>query len=223
MLQQGWNGNYPVTLEGAREGTASLLAKVLGITALGFLLTAVGVATAPDWSMLPGVIAVFALILGINFARRTSVAATLGMFLALGYFMGWEISPIIHRYVAAVGSAVVFNAALTTGLGMAALGCVAYLFQIDYRRVQGIGMAALLALVLVGIASMFLHFLTPSTYSWLTLGVFSLLTVADFARVKAMGNADSRTAVLLSVSIYLDGINIFLALLQLLGGRGRRD
>lgn len=223
MLQQGFNRNYPLTLEGARENTASLLSKVLGITALGFLLTALGVATAPVWSMLPGVVAVFALILGINFARRASTGLTLGMFLALGYFMGWEIAPIIHHYVAAIGIGVVFNAALTTALGMAALGCVAYLFQIDYRRVQGIGMAALLALVLVGIVSMFLHFLTPDTYAWLTLGVFSLLTVADFARIRATGSADSRTAILLSVSIYLDGINIFMALLQLLGGRSRRD
>ncbi len=223
MLQQNFNANYPVTLQGVRENTASLLAKVLGITALGFLLTAVGVATAPPWSMLPGVIAVFALILGINFARRASVSMALGMFLALGYFMGWEIAPIIHHYVAAIGPGVVINAALTTGLGMAALGCVAYLFQIDYRRVQGVAMAALLALLLVGIASMFLHFLTPDTYAWLTLGVFSLLTVADFARIRATNSADSRTAILLSVSIYLDGINIFLALLQLLGGRSRRD
>ncbi len=223
MLQQGYDNRYPLTIDVPREGTASLLAKVLGITSLGFLLTAVGVATAPPWSTLPGIVAVFALVLGINFARRASTGLTLAMFLGLGYFMGWEIAPLIHRYIATIGPGVVFQAALTTGLGMAALGCVAYLFQIDYRRVQGIGMAALLALILVGIVSMFLHFLTPDTYSWLTLGVFSLLTVADFARVRATNSADSRTAILLSVSIYLDGINIFLALLQLLGGRSRRD
>ena len=223
MLQQGFDQNYPVTLDATRERTASLLAKVLGITALGFLLTAAGVATAPVWSGLPGLIAVFALILGINFARRASTGMTLGMFLALGYFMGWEIAPIIHRYVSAIGPGVVFSAALTTGLGMAALGCIAYLFQIDYRRVQGVAVAGLMALLLVGIASMFLHFLTPDTYAWLTLGVFSLLTVADFARIRGTNSADSRTAILLSVSIYLDGINIFLALLQLLGGRSRRD
>ncbi len=223
MLQQGYNDRYPLTIDVPREGTASLLAKVLGITALGFLLTAVGVATAPPWSSLPGVIAVLALVLGINFARRASVGLTLAMFLGLGYFMGWEIAPIIHHYMRAIGPGVVFQAALTTGLGMAILGCVAYLFQIDYRRIQGIGMAALLALVLVGFVSMFFHFLTPDTYSWLTLGVFTLLTVGDFARIRATGSADSRTAILLSVSIYLDGINIFLALLQLFGGRSRRD
>ena len=45
--------NYPYqqpygnVIDVPKEGTASLLAKVLGITSLGFLLTAIGVATAP--------------------------------------------------------------------------------------------------------------------------------------------------------------------------------
>jgi len=103
---------------------------------------------------------------------------------------------------------------------VAAMGCVAYLFQINYRRIAGIGFAALLLLIVAGIASMFFHFMTPDTYSWLTLGIFTLLTVGDFARIRAGG--DGRSAVSLSLSIYLDAINIFLAVLQLMSGR-RRD
>lgn len=219
MIQQGMNA-YPTVIDIPREQTASLLAKVLAITSFGFLITAAGVATAPAWSMLPGLIAVFALLFAITFARRSNPTLALGLFLALTYFMGWEIAPIIHRYIQSAGSAVVFQAAVTTGLGMAAMGCVAYLFQINYRRIAGIGFAALLLLILLGIASMFLHFLTPNTYSWLTLGIFTLLTVGDFARIRAGG--DGQSAVSLSLSIYLDAINIFLAVLQLLGGR-RRD
>jgi len=62
--------------------------------------------------------------------------------------------------------------------------------------------------------------MSPNTYSWLTLGIFTLLTVGDFARIRAGGGGAS--AVVLALSIYLDGINIFLAVLQLMGGR-RRD
>ena len=104
---------------------------------------------------------------------------------------------------------------------MAAMGCVAYLFQINYRRIAGIGFAALILLMLAGIASMFFHFLSPDTYSWLTLGVFTLLTIGDFARIRAGG--DGQSAISLSLSIYLDAINIFLAVLQLFGGGRRRD
>jgi FtsH-binding integral membrane protein len=211
--------SFPTIIDVPREETASLLAKVLGITSLGFLITAFGVATAPPWGTLPGLIAVFALIFGISFARKVNPAIALGLFLTLTYFMGWQIGPLIHRYMQTVGPAVVFQAAATTGLGMAAMGCVAYLFQINYRKIAGIGFAALLLLILAGIASMFFHFMTPDTYSWLTLGIFTLLTVGDFARIRAGG--DGQSAVSLSLSIYLDAINIFLAVLQLFGGRRR--
>ncbi len=220
MLEPRMN-SYPGIIDVPREETSSLLAKVLGITSLGFLATALGVATAPDWSMLPGVIAVFALIFAINFAKRTSPMLAMGLFFGLTYFMGWEIAPLIHRYVQTVGPQVVFQAAATTGLGMAAMGCFAYLFNINYRRVTGIATAALLLLIVVGIASMFFHFMSPDTYSWLTLGIFTLLTVGDFARIRAGGNGQS--AVVLSLSIYLDAINIFMAILQLMGGRRSRN
>ncbi len=212
---------YSTVIDIPREETASLLSKVLGITSLGFLITALGVATAPAWSTLPGLIAVFILIFAISGARRANPLLALGLFLALTFFMGWEISPLIHHYIRTVGPDVVFRAAATTGLGMAAMGCVAYLFQINYRRIAGIGFAALILLMLAAIASMFFHFLSPDTYSWLTLGVFTLLTIGDFARIRAGGNGQS--AVSLSLSIYLDAINIFLAVLQLFGGGRRRD
>ncbi|HEY0797016.1 MAG TPA: Bax inhibitor-1 family protein [Acidisarcina sp.] len=210
---------YPTTIDVPREETASLLAKVLAITAVGFLVTAAGVATAPPWSMLPGLIAVFALIFAIGFARRSSPALALGLFLTLTYFMGWEIGPLVQHYIHSFGPGLVFQAAGTTGVGMAAMACVAYLFQINYRRIAGIGFAALLVLILAGIAGMFLHFLTPDMYSWMTLGIFTLLTVGDFARIRAGG--DGQSAVSLALSIYLDAINIFLAVLQLSGGRRR--
>jgi modulator of FtsH protease len=211
--------SFPTIIDVPREGTASLLAKVLGITSLGFLITALGVATAPEWGTLPGMIVVLGLVFGISFARKASPMLALGLFFTLTYFMGWQIGPLIHHYVRTVGPTLVFNAAATTGLGMAAMGSVAYLFQINYRRIAGIGFAALLLLIIAGIASMFLHFMTPDTYSWLTLGIFTLLTVGDFARIRAGG--DGQSAVSLSLSIYLDAINIFLAVLQLMSGRRR--
>ncbi len=44
---------YPTIIDVPREETASLLAKVLAITSLGFLITALGVATAPAWGTPP--------------------------------------------------------------------------------------------------------------------------------------------------------------------------
>jgi len=213
------NNTYPLIIEGQREATASLLAKVLAITSLGFLITALGVASAPVWGTFVGMIAVFGLIFAITFARKQSPALALGLFLALTYFMGWEIGPLIQHYIRNFGIGLVFNAAVTTGLGMACMGIVAYLFNVNYRAITGIATAALLGVILLGIVSMFFHFLQPDTYSWLILGVFTLLTIGDFARIRAGG--DGQSAVSLSLSIYLDAINIFLAVLQLLSGRRR--
>ncbi|HEY2039584.1 MAG TPA: Bax inhibitor-1 family protein [Edaphobacter sp.] len=213
--------SYPTIIDAPREETTSLLAKVLGITAAGFLVTAFGVATAPPWGTFVGFIAVIGLIFAINLTRKKNPALGLGLFFVLAYFMGWEIGPLIQRYIRTFGTGLVFNAAATTGAGMAVMGCISYLFSINYRRIAGIGFAALLLLIIAGIASMFFHFLTPDTYSWLTLGVFTLLTVGDFARIRAGG--DGASAVSLALSIYLDAINIFMAVLQLMGGRRSRD
>ena len=213
-------GAWATTIDVPREGAAPLLAKVLGITSLGFLITAAGVATAPAWATLPGFIAVLALVFAITFTRKASPAIALGLFLILTYFMGWEIGPLIQRYMVTIGPAIVFQAAATTGLGMACMGIVAYLFNINYRAISGIGSALLLGVLLIGLVSLFFHFVTPDAYSWMILGVFTLLTIGDFARIRAGGGGAS--AVQLSLSIYLDAINIFLAVLQLLSGR-RRD
>ena len=220
MNDYNLSNSYYNTIDVPREETSSLLAKVLAITSLGFFITSIGVATAPAWGTFVGFIIVLGLVFGISFARKASPGLALGMFLVLTYFMGWEIGPLIQRYIHNFGTGLVFNAAATTGCGMAVMGCVAYLFNINYRRIAGIGFAALLLLIIAGIASMFFHFLSPDTYSWLTLGIFTLLTVGDFARIRAGGAGAS--AVMLALSIYLDGINIFLAVLQLMGGR-RRD
>ena len=55
-------------------------------------------------------ILVLGLVFGISFARKASPTLALGLFFALAYFMGWEIGPLIHRYVRTVGPAVVMNA-----------------------------------------------------------------------------------------------------------------
>ncbi len=74
--------------------------------------------------------------------------------------------------------------------------------------------------MLVGIVSLFWHFIHPETYAWLTLVVFAALVLVDFSRIKAGGQG--ATPVQMAVQIYLDAINIFMALLQIFGGR-RRD
>jgi modulator of FtsH protease len=100
---------------------------------------------------------------------------------------------------------------------MLVLGGVAFVFSVDWRRFSGIAFGLLIALVVVGIISIFTHFIHPETYAWLTLGIFTLITLVDFSRIRAGGGG--ATAVELAIAIYLDALNIFIALLQLFGSR----
>ena len=208
---------------GPAVSSSALLGQVLGITGVGFLITAAAAYLFRGVSPAVGLIACLVglgMLFIMSAARRNPQVALL-WFYAFTFVEGVGLAPTIMRYVNLSGPEVVVNAAATTGFGMLVLGGVAYTFSIDWRRFQGLAFGALLLLVLVGIASAFFHFLQPGVYAWATLGIFTLITLIDFSRIRAGG--DGLTAVDLAVSIYLDTINIFIALLQLFGMRSRDD
>jgi FtsH-binding integral membrane protein len=215
----------PIVIEGRTQATTSLLSKVLFLTSLAFFVTGVGVALAPalysSGLLLICFIASFALIFGIRAARKTPALA-FGLFMLLALVMGIEIAPWIISllHMGAGGISIVFNAALTTAVGMASIGIAAQIVSFNYRRVANYAFAALLGLVLIGILGMFFHFVNPTLYSWASLAIFSVLLLVDFMRIKNGG--DGATATELAVSIYLDGLNIFLALTQIFSGGSRR-
>lgn len=206
---------------GPAVSAPGLLGQVLGITGVGFLITALAAylfqGVAPGFGMLAfigGLVLLF-----VMAGVRNNPQTALLVFYAFTFLEGIGLAPVIARYVAVIGPEVVVNAAATTGLGMLVLGGVAFVFSVDWRRFQGIAFIALIALVVVGLISAFTHFIHPTTYSWLTLGVFTLLTLVDFSRIRAGGGG--ATPVELAVAIYLDAINIFLALLRIFSNRGR--
>jgi FtsH-binding integral membrane protein len=203
--------------------TQSLLAQVLGITALGLCITGGAAYFFQGVGSGVGLIAMivgFILLFVIN-ATRANEGLSLLLFYVFAFLEGIGIAPVINHYVRYVGSDVVFNAALTTGLGMFALAAVVYATGLDLRRFQGIFFIALLGLIVAGIVSMFVHFIHPQVYAWITLVIFAGLVLIDFARIRAGG--DGLTPVQIAISIYLDAINIFLALLQIFGGRRSND
>ncbi|HEY8297647.1 MAG TPA: Bax inhibitor-1 family protein [Candidatus Baltobacteraceae bacterium] len=201
----------------------TLLGQVLGITGLGLVVTAVAAYLFQGYGNFGlGLIAMligFGLLFAIN-GTRANGALSLMLFYAFTFLEGIGIAPVIGHYLRAIGPEVVTQAAATTGIGMFGFAAVVYATGLDLRRFSGIAFGALIALVLVGVVSVFTHWIHPTVYSWLTLAIFSFLVLIDFARIRAGG--DGLTPVQLAVSIYLDAINIFLALLQIFGG-GRRS
>jgi FtsH-binding integral membrane protein len=200
------------------QNTQSLLGQVLGISAIGFCITALAVYLFRDNVAAPfmwiAFIGGFILIFAIN-ATRANPGLSLGLFYAFTFLFGIAITPLVSLYLHVAPDAV-FNAAITTGLGTALLGAIVYATGLDLRRFQGIFMLALLGLIVVGIISIWWRIITPTAYSWITLAIFSGFILIDFARIRAGG--DGLSPVQMATSIYLDVLNVFLALLQIFGG-----
>ena len=208
---------------GIAVSTPSLLGQVLGITAAAFIITAASAYLLQGISyglgmaaMLAGLILIF-VISGV----RANQGLALLLFYVFAALEGAGLAPVISSYVARIGSGAVAEAALTTGVGMALLAAIVYTTAFDFRKLSGLAFGVLIALVVLGILGMFVRVVHPATYAWLTLIVFSVLVLVDFARIRAGG--DGFTPVQMALSIYLDAINIFLALLELAGMRNRDD
>jgi FtsH-binding integral membrane protein len=197
----------------------SMLAQVLAITALGLCVTALSAwffQGAPYGLALGAMIVGFILLFVINKTRENE-ALSLGLFYAFAFLEGIGLAPTIQHYIHSAGPDVVVNAAVTTGMGMFALAAIVYGTGLDLRRFQGILMLGLIGLIVIGIVSIFVRFIPPDIFSYGILIIFSGLVLIDFARLRAGG--DGLTAVQMALSIYLDAINIFLALLRIFGGR----
>jgi FtsH-binding integral membrane protein len=204
--------------------TATLLSRVLWITTVGFLFTALGAYYAPDTLGGIGFFGVFIvnliLIFAIQAVSRRSPGLALALFYGFTVLMGVEIGPLIKMYLHMPnGQQIVFQAAGTTALGMAAMAIIAEFSRFNYVKVGRIAFFALGGLILIGIIGMFVHWVHPGVYAWLSLVIFSVLLLVDFMRLKDGGRG--ATPVTLALSIYLDAINIFIALLQIFGGGSR--
>lgn len=208
------------------RSTAGMLSQVLWITMLGFAATAAGAYVAP---VLLGGISVgllflltFGLVFAVNITSRRSPNLALTLFYVLTFLMGVEIGPMLKAYLHVPGGEqVVFNAAITTCLGMGVMACVAQVANFNYAKVGRIAFFALLGLVLVGLLGMFIHVVSPGVYAWATLLIFSVLLLVDFMRIR--DGAQGLPPVVMALSIYLDALNIFMALLQIFGnGSGNR-
>jgi FtsH-binding integral membrane protein len=165
------------------------------------------------------------IMLGMNFARKAQNGSLgMGLLFGFGLLLGIAIAPTIAVYAKQPnGATIVWQAVLLTGLFIACFGTVGYATKRDLAPLARIAMFGLFGLILVAIVGMiFFSSAFSGIYTvWLfvALAAFTVFTMYDFQRMHRAGQND---VVMLAMSIFLDVFNVFLIILSLLGGGGRR-
>ena len=139
----------------------------------------------------------------------------IGLMFGLGLVLGLAVAPVIADYADADPSTL-WQAAGATAAFVAALGAYGYATRRDLSSWARPLFWALLALIAFGIVAIFVSIPGGHViYAVAGLGIFGAYTIFDFNRLRRQ---DAESAVVIAASIFLDVFNVFLLLVDLLGG-----
>jgi FtsH-binding integral membrane protein len=207
-----------------------LVQRVCYLLASGLLITALGAYIFRDAFNLaiPAFVVAFILLLLI---RPTSRKPGLNVFVFYLFCLaeGAALGPFLAMYARIPhGTDLIWEAFLLTAITVAGVGSYAYTSGKDFGFLGKGLMWALLGLIIFGVASWFVVGLqTPVIflgYDIIGIGIFVGFLLYDFSKIRLRYSPDAYT--IAAVQVYLDFINLFLFILQMLsilqGGGGRR-
>ncbi len=164
----------------------------------------------------------FVLIMSFAF-NKLSAAALTGLFLVYSVIMGMSLSFVFLAYTHSSIFQVFF---ITAGMfGVMAL--VGYTTSTDLTKLGSLLFMALIGVIIASVVNFFMHSSGFSyLISFLTVIIFTGLTAYDVQKLKNIGagveyggEASSKLSIIGALTLYLDFINLFLALLRLFGNR----
>jgi FtsH-binding integral membrane protein len=193
---------------------------------------AYGVATYAPQLMNGGVLMVsfvvqLVLVVTISSAvNKVSTPVATVLFVLYSALVGFTFSILFRVYAHATLAAVFLE---TAGL-FGAMSVFGYVTKRDLSRLGSFLFMALIGIVIASLVNMFMH--SGMMYwiiSYVGIIVFVGLTAVDTQRLKAIalqsGSSPavaSRLAIVGSLTLYLDFINLFIFLLRVMGNNGRR-
>jgi modulator of FtsH protease len=209
---------------------SAVLGKVLALLGFSFVFTAGGALIGR--SLGPGafflsLVGSFGTLIALQFLRERS-PINLALLYGFATFEGMLIGLILDAYIARGMGAVVLNAAMTTAAVTLAAGTYGYTTKRDLSGMGSILFVGLLAVIIASVVGIFVQSsLLYIGISAVAAVLFTGFLVFDLNRVAAMRGATEGQAILLTVRVYLDIVNLFLALLRIFGigggGGGSRD
>jgi FtsH-binding integral membrane protein len=203
----------------ARGQTHALFAQTMGYVAATAGLFALGAWAGRNLTGGVGIVAfivAFACLIGMRFAARRSARLAVGLLAAFGLLIGLAVAPTI-AYYGSMDPRALWEAGGATALFIAGFGIAGYATRRDLTVIARVSFWALLALIVVGIALVFVHIPGSAlAYSALGLVIFAGFTMFDFQRLRT--SQDVTSAPFLAASIFLDVLNVFLFFLEIFSG-----
>jgi len=210
----------------------SLLSKVL--TLLSFSLVSAGFGLFAGLQLLdagiggfllPAIILEFVVLIAVMITSRklpNAMLLNMSLLYLFTFISGMTISTIIAAYAAAGAANAIYEALALTGVLTVGLGTFAWTTK---RNLSFLGPILFIGLLAVVAASIFSIFFATGPLSFIialvSVGLFSGFIVYDIQRIKFTEDTLS-AAILLTISIYLDILNLFLSLLHLFGSSDDR-
>ena len=209
------------------DQAATLLSKVSYLLCTCLLATAGGAYLSRDFP--PGSMMLFWLgalgcVIALNFTKRAS-GISLFLLYGLSVLEGLALGPLLNAYAHIDGGQVVAQAFILTAGTVGGIGTYIWVTNKDFGFLGKFLMWGLIGLIVVGLISMFFGgpFATGqgnALYSIIGAAIFVGFTLYDFSNIKHRFGPDDY--VMATVALYLDFLNLFLFLLQILTGNRRR-
>jgi len=190
--------------------------------AIAFLGTMAGVYVPPSL-FLPLAILEFVMIIAAVFFRRKK-AISYSFLYIFTFISGITLYPIVAYYAATAGANVVIMAFATTTVVFSGISIYAAKSKRNFSFLGGFLLAALLAMVAIGLFNMFFPLSSTGmlAYSFIGVVVFSGYVLFDVSRMKHHG-VRAEEVPLMALNLYLDFINLFVSILRILGILSSKD
>jgi len=215
MLASSLNKNSVVVKNSVLRNTYWLLALTMLPTILGaYLGVTMGLPAISGW----GFLAMFVVVIGFVFAIQALRNSIMGIPVLLIFtgLMGAMLTPLLTKTLAySNGTELIMLAFGGTAAIFASLASYATVTKTNYSGMGKYLFIALIALIVAGIANIFLQIpLLAVAFSAIAMVIFSLYIVYD---VQQIVNGGETSYISATLSLYLDVLNIFTSLLHLLG------
>ena len=164
----------------------------------------------------------FVLLMSLGYNKLSGTALS-ALFLVYSIIMGMSLSFIFKMYT----NSSIYNVFFASAAMFGIMGLVGYTTKTDLTKMGNLLFMALIGIVVAGLVNFFLKSSGLSyIISFIAVIVFTGLTAYDVQKLKNIGSsveygseAATKMSVLGALTLYLDFINLFLALLRLFGNR----